>query len=165
MDWHERLLEMDDLPIILEWYNDEELHDIADVKPFKRYTIEELRKYWTEKLSRSYASYHVIVVEDKVIGRVGLKKKRSDDIYVMVYSILIGVSNLYSKGLGTEITNYFITKSFLDPDIQAVVLQVREGNKRAIRCYEKAGFKKTESYVENHLKMYEMQRVKEGKIV
>ncbi|MED1107999.1 GNAT family protein [Bacillus paramycoides] len=165
MDWHERLLEMDDLPIILEWYNDEELHDIADVKPFKRYTIEELRKYWTEKLSRSYASYHVIVVEDKVIGRVGLKKKRNDDIYVMVYSILIGVSKLYSKGLGTEITNYFITKSFLDPDIQAVVLQVREDNKRAIRCYEKAGFKKTESYVENHLKMYEMQRVKEGKIV
>ncbi|MGE6401437.1 GNAT family N-acetyltransferase [Bacillus cereus] len=165
MDWHERLLEMDDLPIILEWHNDEELHNIADVKPFKRYTIEELRKYWTEKLSRSYASYHVIVVEDEVIGRVGLKKKRNDDIYVMEYSILIGVSNLYSKGLGTEITNYFITKSFLDPDIQAVVLQVREDNKRAMRCYEKAGFKKTESYVENQLKMYEMQRVKECKIV
>lgn len=165
MDWHERLLEMDDLPIILEWYNDEELHNIADVKPFKRYTIEELRKYWTEKLSRSYASYHVIVVEDEVIGRVGLKKKRNDDIYVMEYSILIGVSNLYSKGLGTEITNYFITKSFLDPDIQPVVLQVREDNKRAMRCYEKAGFKKTESYVENHLKVYEMQRVKECKIV
>ncbi|OQR56849.1 GNAT family N-acetyltransferase [Bacillus sp. CDB3] len=165
MDWHERLLEMDDLPIILEWYNDEELHNIADVKPFKRYTIEELRKYWTEKLSRSYASYQVIVVEDEVIGRIGLKKKRNDDIYVMEYSILIGVSNLYSKGLGTEITNYFITKSFLDPDIKAVVLQVREDNKRAMRCYEKAGFKKTESYVENQLKMYEMQRVKECKIV
>ncbi|EJS54501.1 hypothetical protein ICG_02763 [Bacillus cereus BAG1X1-3] len=165
MYWHERLLEMDDLPIILEWYNDEELHNIADVKPFKRYTIEELQKYWTEKLSRSYASYHVIVVEDEVIGRVGLKKKRNDDIYVMEYSILIGVSNLYSKGLGTEITNYFIAKSFLDPDIQAVVLQVREDNKRAMRCYEKAGFKKIESYVENQLKMYEMQRVKECKIV
>ncbi|WP_439876380.1 GNAT family N-acetyltransferase [Bacillus mycoides] len=165
MDWHERLLGMDDLPIILEWYNDEELHNIADVRPFKRYTIEELRKYWTEKLSRSYASYHVIVVEDEVIGRVGLKKKRNDDIYVMEYSILIGVSNLYSKGLGTEITNYFINKSFLDPDIKAVVLQVREDNKRAMRCYEKAGFKKTESYVENQLKMYEMQRVKECKIV
>ncbi|EJR55008.1 hypothetical protein IIM_01948 [Bacillus cereus VD107] len=165
MDWHERLLEMDDLSIILEWYNDEELHNIADVKPFKRYTIEELRKYWNEKLSRPYASYHVIVVEDAVIGRVGLKKKRNDDIYVMEYSILIGVSNLYSKGLGTEITKYFITESFLDPDIQAVVLQVREDNKRAIRCFEKAGFKKTESYVENQLKMYEMQRVKECKIV
>ena len=60
----------------------------------------------------------------------------------MEYSILIGVSNLYSKGLGTEITKYFITKSFLDPDIQAVVLQVREDNKRAMRCYEKAGFEK-----------------------
>ncbi|CAH2463930.1 HD domain-containing protein [Bacillus mycoides] len=66
---------------------------------------------------------------------------------------------------GDWTAKYFITKSFLDPDIQAVVLQVREDNKRAIRCYEKAGFKKTESYVENHLKMYEMQRVKKCKIV
>lgn len=48
MNWKERLLELDDLPIILEWYNNEELHNIADVKPFKRYTIEELREYWNK---------------------------------------------------------------------------------------------------------------------
>ncbi|MBL3822097.1 GNAT family protein [Bacillus sp. BSL6] len=165
MDWKERLLEMDDLPVILEWYNDEKLHNIADIKPFKRYTIEELRQYWAEKLSRSHASYHVIVVKDEVIGRVGLKKTKYDDIYVMEYSILIGVSNLYSKGLGTEITKYFISKSFLDPDIEAVLLQVREDNKRAIRCYEKAGFEKVKSYVENEVKVYEMRRVKKDETV
>ncbi|AXK18769.1 GNAT family N-acetyltransferase [Bacillus sp. COPE52] len=165
MDWHERLLQIDDLSIILEWYNNKELHNIADVKSFKRYTIEELRQYWTEKLSRSYASYHVIVVEDEVIGRVGLKKKKCEDAYVMEYSILIGVSNLYSKGLGTEITKYFISKSFLDPDIEAVVLQVREDNKRAIRCYEKAGFKKEKSYIENQVKVYDMHRVKKEETI
>ncbi|MGG0254645.1 GNAT family protein [Bacillus toyonensis] len=165
MDWHERLLQIDDLSIILEWYNNEELQNIADVKSFKRYTIEELRQYWTEKLSRSYASYHVIVVEDEVIGRVGLKKKKYEDAYMMEYSILIGVSNLYSKGLRTEITKYFISKSFLDPDIEAVVLQVREGNKRAIRCYEKAGFKKEKSYIENQVKVYDMHRVKKGETI
>ncbi|MGE7881868.1 GNAT family N-acetyltransferase [Bacillus sp. NPDC094077] len=164
MDWKERLLELDDLPIILEWYNDEDLHNIADVRPFKRYTIEELRKYWTEKLSRSYASYHVIVVKGEVIGRVGLKKKKYDDAYAIEYSILIGASNLYSKGLGTEITKYFVTKSFLDTDIQAVVLQVREDNKRAIRCYEKAGFEKVKSYEENQMKVYDMHRVKKEEI-
>ncbi|QUW24169.1 GNAT family N-acetyltransferase [Bacillus cereus] len=165
MVWKERLLEMDDLPVILEWYNDEELHNIADIKPFKRYTIEEFREYWTEKLSRSYASYHVIVVKDEVIGRVGLKKTKYDDTYVMEYSILIGVSNLYSKGLGTEITKYFINKSFLDPDIEAVLLQVREDNKRAIRCYEKAGLKKIKSYIENEVKVYEMIKVKKEETV
>ncbi|EKS8351014.1 MAG TPA: N-acetyltransferase [Bacillus sp. (in: Bacteria)] len=164
MNWKERLLELDDLQIILEWYNDEELHNIADVKPFKRYTIEELREYWTKKLARSYASYHVIIVRDEVIGRVGLKKTKYDDTYVMEYSILIGVSNLYSKGLGTEITKYFISKSFLDSDIQAVVLQVREDNKRAIRCYEKAEFKKVKSYIENEVKVYDMHRIKNEKI-
>nr|WP_267255446.1 GNAT family protein [Bacillus thuringiensis] len=151
---------MDDLPIILEWYNDEELHNIADMKPFKRYTIEELREYWTKKLARSYASYHVIIVQDKVIGRVGLKKTKYKDTYVMEYSILIGVSNLYSKGIGTEVTKYFINKSFLDPDIQAVLLQVREDNKRAIRYYEKAGFKKIKSYIENEVKVFNMHRIK-----
>lgn len=35
MEWHERLLQIDDLSIILEWYNNEELHNIADVKSFK----------------------------------------------------------------------------------------------------------------------------------
>ncbi|MBZ3763432.1 GNAT family protein [Bacillus thuringiensis] len=164
MNWKERLLELDDLPIILEWYNNEELHNIADVKPFKRYTIEELREYWNKKLARSYASYHVIIVRDEVIGRVGLKKTKYDDTYVMEYSILIGVSNLYSKGLGTEITKYFISKSFLDSDIQAVVLQVREDNKRAIRCYEKAEFKKVKSYIENEVKVYDMHRIKNEKI-
>ncbi|MCU5173678.1 GNAT family N-acetyltransferase [Bacillus paranthracis] len=165
MEWKERLLEMDDLPVILEWYNDKKLHNIADIKPFKRYTIEEIRQYWAEKLSRSHASYHVIVVKDEVIGRVGLKKTKYDDIYVMEYSILIGVSNLYSKGLGTEITKYFISKSFLDPDIEAVLLQVREDNKRAIRCYEKAGFEKVKLYVENEVKVYEMRRVKKEETV
>ncbi|MEH7241665.1 GNAT family protein, partial [Bacillus sp. JJ269] len=103
-------------------------------------------------------------VRDEVIGRVGLKKTKYDDTYVMEYSILIGVSNLYSKGLGTEITKYFISKSFLDSDIQAVVLQVREDNKRAIRCYEKAEFKKVKSYIENEVKVYDMHRIKNEKI-
>lgn len=162
MEWKERLLELDDLSIILEWYNNEELHNIANVKSFKRYTIEELRQYWTEKLSRSYASYHVIVVQDEVIGRVGLKKKKHNEMYVMEYSILIGASNLYSKGIGTEVTKYFINKSFLDADIQAVVLQVKDDNKRAIRCYEKAGFIKIKSYLENKVKVYDMHKIKEG---
>lgn len=99
-------------------------------------------------------------MQDKVIGRVGLKKTKYKDTYVMEYSILIGVSNLYSKGIGTEVTKYFINKSFLDPDIQAVLLQVREDNKRAIRCYEKAGFKKIKSYIENEVKVFNMHRIK-----
>ena len=112
MEWKERLLEMDDLPVILEWYNDEKLHNIADIKPFKRYTIEELRQYWTEKLSRSHASYHVIVVKDEVIGRVGLKKTKYDDIYVMEYSILIGVSIYIQKGLERRLQSILLVNHF-----------------------------------------------------
>ncbi len=73
------------------------------------------------------------------------------------YSIVIGVSTLHSKGIGTEITKHFVAEAFLETDVIAVYLGVRTDNHRAKRCYEKAGFKVTSGYEENQVKMYEMR--------
>lgn len=153
MDWSVRRLEMKDVPILLAWYNNEELHYIANAKKFRPYTLEELTDYWREKLSRTHAKYYVILVDEKVIGRLGLKKKGNR----VEFSILIGVSTLYSKGLGTEVTRYFISEALREPDVSSVYLGVRADNLRAIRCYEKAGFQVTNDLYENHIKMYEMR--------
>jgi RimJ/RimL family protein N-acetyltransferase len=75
MNWSVRELEMKDVPILLDWYNNEDLHYIANAKKFKPYTLEQLTDYWREKLSRPNAKYYVILVEERVVGRVGLKKK------------------------------------------------------------------------------------------
>lgn len=157
MNWSVRLLEMSDLSILLDWYNNEELHYIANARPFRPYTYEQLADYWQAKLNRPNASYYVIQVEEQVVGRVSMKKREYKEGLEAEFTILIGTSNLFSKGLGTEITKYFIAEAFLDPDLQAVFLFVRADNSRAIRCYEKAGFQLTRSFYENDIKMFEMR--------
>lgn len=153
MNWSVRRLEMKDVPVLLDWYNNEELHYVANAKKYKPYSIEQLTEYWREKLSRHNAKYFVILKDEEVVGRVGLKKKDSS----VEYSILIGVSTLYSKGLGTQITKCFINEMLREPDVLTVYLGVRADNLRAIRCYEKAGFQIAKSYYENQIKMYEMR--------
>jgi RimJ/RimL family protein N-acetyltransferase len=88
---------------------------------------------------------------------VGLKKKVYEEGYRVEYSILIGESVHYSKGLGTKITRHFVTEAFLDPEVTAVNLAVREDNLRAIKCYEKARFQVTGFFFENDVKMLEMR--------
>jgi RimJ/RimL family protein N-acetyltransferase len=153
MNWSVRRLEMGDVPIILDWYNNEDLHYKANAKRFKPYTLEQLTDYWREKLSRPNAKYYVVLVDERVIGRVGLKKKGN----CVEFSILIGDAALYSKSLGTEVTRYFISGALREPDVTSIYLGVRADNLRAIRCYGKAGFQVTNEFYENHIKMYQME--------
>jgi RimJ/RimL family protein N-acetyltransferase len=152
MNWSVRRLEMGDVPIISDWYDNEDLHYIANAKTFKPFTLEQLTDYWREKLSRPNAKYYVILVEERVVGRVGLKKKGN----TVEFSILIGDAALYSKGLGTEVTRHFISEVLREPNISSVFLGVRADNLRAIRCYEKAGFQVRNEFYENQIKMYKM---------
>ncbi|WP_108670952.1 GNAT family N-acetyltransferase [Peribacillus acanthi] len=163
MNWSLRQMKLEDVPIFLEWYNDEELHNTANAKKFKPYSLEELTEYWREKLSRSNATYYSILLDDKVVGRAGLKKPKNDDETSVEFSIVIGVTTLHSKGLGTRVTENLVKEAFLEPENSAVFLGVRQDNKRAIRCYEKVGFQISKEYIENHVEMYEM-KVERNKI-
>ncbi|MBB6452315.1 RimJ/RimL family protein N-acetyltransferase [Salirhabdus euzebyi] len=154
MNWSIRELVIEDVPALLEWYNNEELHNTANAKEFKSYTLKQLNEYWKGKLARPNAKYFTIIVDEQVVGRVGLKQQKNKDIFE--YSILIGVQKLYSKGLGTEVTKYFVEKVFLDPNISSVYLEVRADNRRAIRCYEKVGFQISKTFEENKVTMYGM---------
>ena len=60
---------------------------------------------------------------------------------IFEYDIFIGESEYISKGLGTQIVNYvndYIYNNYL---CDCIVLRPFDRNKRAIRCYEKCGFK------------------------
>ena len=45
------------------------------------------------------------------------------------------------RGLGTEMVTAFVTRLFTDPAVTRVQTDPAPGNGRAIRCYEKAGFR------------------------
>jgi RimJ/RimL family protein N-acetyltransferase len=153
--WSYRLMKSEDIPSLLKWYNNQDLHETANAKPFHPYTLEELTEYWGKKLGRKNARYFAILLGITLIGRVSLKNlNRSTDIE---YSILIGDYSLYSKGLGTSITRQMLKEAFSDMNISNVQLNVRQDNSRAIRCYEKCGFKDIDSFLEDGVWMKKMQ--------
>nr|WP_123043590.1 GNAT family N-acetyltransferase [Cohnella candidum]AYQ75509.1 N-acetyltransferase [Cohnella candidum] len=154
MSWTYRPMQLEDVPNLLDWYNDPDLHVTANAKPFQSYTLKELTDYWKDKLGRPKYRYYAILSGNKLIGRVGLKPIRGTAS--VEYSVMIGESVLHSRGLGTEITRKMIEETFEDPLIESVYLTVREDNKRAIRCYEKCGFRYLGSFVENGVTMLEM---------
>ena len=56
--------------------------------------------------------------------------------------LFIGEEDYLDKGFGTEIVGEFCRFLFSDSKINRILIDPAIENKRAIRCYEKAGFKK-----------------------
>lgn len=61
-----------------------------------------------------------------------------------VYGIdqFIGFPNLFNKGIGTKMIRIFIEYISQDKDVDIIIVDPVVSNIRAIRCYEKCGFKK-----------------------
>ena len=78
--------------------------------------------------------------EDKLIGEIGLDVVTwpGGDAFV---GIGIGETEYWSKGYGTDVMNILLRFAFTEVNLQRVTLTVFEYNPRAIRSYEKAGFR------------------------
>jgi len=56
--------------------------------------------------------------------------------------IRIGAKSLWDQGLGTEAVTVLLFHAFRNMNLSRVYLRVYDDNHRAIRCYQKVGFKK-----------------------
>lgn len=154
--WNCRRITLDDVPALLEWYNDRALHEVANSRSFEPYTLDELVAYWKRKLSRDHARYYAIEVDGRLVGRTGLKETpKGGDI--VEYSILIGDRSLHARGLGTAVTKRMLDEAFADPKVQVVRLYVRRDNAKALRCYEKSGYRSVHTFTQNGVPMEMMQ--------
>jgi RimJ/RimL family protein N-acetyltransferase len=55
--------------------------------------------------------------------------------------IFIGNKNYWNKGYGTEALSLLLDYGFKALNLHNIMLRVYEFNERAIRCYQKTGFK------------------------
>lgn len=80
------------------------------------------------------------LAEDKLIGELGLEVVSwpGGDAFV---ALGIGEVEYWSKGYGTEAMNILLRFAFEEVNLRRVTLSVFEYNPRAIRSYEKAGFR------------------------
>lgn len=128
----------------LRWQRDSEFIRLADSDPV-HFSSEKKIKEWFEKQTEKgpqperYPFSIRTLAEDKLIGFFGM--------YVdLIHSearvgIGIGERDFWSKGYGTDIMNVCLRYAFLELGVQRVSLEVYEYNPRAVRSYEKAGFR------------------------
>ena len=78
--------------------------------------------------------------DDKLIGEIGLDVVNwpGRDAFV---GLGIGETEYWSKGYGTDVMNVLLRFAFTEINLRRVSLGVFEYNPRAIRSYEKAGFR------------------------
>lgn len=101
-------------------------------------------KWMEEEVSEmSPASYFFSIrtlADDKLIGELNLDvvNWNGRDAFV---GLGIGETEYWSKGYGTDIMNVLLRFAFTEINLQRVTLSVFEYNPRAIRSYEKAGFR------------------------
>jgi RimJ/RimL family protein N-acetyltransferase len=85
--------------------------------------------------------WFVIVHADAAIGTVWIEPGgRPDESTLGVY---LSHPSLFSRGLGAQAIRLAVDECRARQPAQVITLHVREGNARAIACYEKIGFATT----------------------
>ena len=123
-----------------EWINQEEvrqyLHNVVPIGELQE-------KKWLERLAEAKDEFCFAVhlkAGGEHVGNCGLH--RVDWVNrAAEYGIVIGEPNAQNKGYGTEVTKLVLRYAFEQLNLNRVQLRVYEYNARAVKCYEKAGYR------------------------
>jgi RimJ/RimL family protein N-acetyltransferase len=146
---HLRALEMDDLEIILKYWNNLEIRQyLSNQIPMSR----DAEQQWLEratKLDPWKDGGIILAIEDRstgqFLGTVSLfdisKQNRRAEFGIAIHN----PENL-GKGYGTDAALVMLWVAFHVLGLNSVYLTTLDMNKRGQRAYEKAGFRKTGVY-------------------
>ncbi|MDD4310307.1 MAG: GNAT family protein [Candidatus Cloacimonetes bacterium] len=131
---------MDDVEKYTEWLNDMELGQFLTHSSWVL-DMDKEREALRQLMNNS--SIFAIVEKDtnKVIGNCGLHEASNVHRHAEL-GIFIGEKTFWNQGIGLEATNLLLDFAFNVLNLHNVTLEVYSYNKRAIKCYEKIGFKK-----------------------
>lgn len=134
-----RAYEPADAATLLSWVNDADFREFLNL----RYPLARAQEVeWASRGGPTYAATHFAVehVETgELIGGVDLRTGEPADRTAEL-GISIGRKDLWDKGYGTDALLVACAFGFDDMDLARISLTVFDGNDRARRSYEKAGF-------------------------
>ena len=128
-------------PDVLRWYRDPE---VARLTRFQIGPVsdEEVRRFFQTRLLSPDAFAYAIrrADDDRLIGTTTLSALDADNGSVL-FHITIGERDSWSQGFGSEAIALMVGHAFDALGLHRVGLSVFEFNPRAIRAYEKVGFR------------------------
>lgn len=136
-------------PLFYKWWNDPVLRDLTS-ETEEKISQSEIDKILGRHLLNKDGFDFIITADKKPIGHILIQRKKNKKIFEIY--IAIGEKKYWNKGIGTEAMRracWWFFKNFLKE--KSIKLEVLVNNPRAIKCYEKVGFKKVRKI--HHQKM------------
>lgn len=131
----------EDIELFVKWLNDFEITDYLG-RSGNSITIEDEKEYMENiRNSKDAVQFAIVTLEEnKLLGIVSLERIDNINRYATL-GIFIGEKDYFSKGYGSEAIKLMLDYGFNYLNLHSINLNVMEFNHRAIRCYEKCGFK------------------------
>jgi RimJ/RimL family protein N-acetyltransferase len=126
------------------WNRNSEYVRLLDSSARPMFSPKATQKWMEKELAEMSPASHYFSIrtlaDDKLIGEIGLDviNWMSRDAFV---GLGIGEPEYWSKGYGSDVMNVLLRFAFTEVNLKRVTLTVFEYNPRAIRSYEKAGFR------------------------
>ncbi len=130
-----------DLSAVVRWYRDREIARLTryQARPMSQPEVE--RFFQIRMLAADALAYSIVELPDwRLIGFTTFSSLDGDNGSVM-FHITIGERDAWGRGMGTEATELMLGHAFERLGLHRVGLSVFSYNLRAIRAYEKAGFR------------------------
>ena len=133
-------IDPDDAHTFTEWVNDAEV--AASVGLTRRIINVTRERDALAKLVGEPYHFSIVALDgDRLIGNCGMRDVSAVD-RTGELGILIGDKRLWNRGFGTDAVRLLLRFAFLTLNLNNVNLNAHSFNQRAIRCYEKCGFKR-----------------------
>jgi UDP-4-amino-4,6-dideoxy-N-acetyl-beta-L-altrosamine N-acetyltransferase len=135
-----RAIEREDIPTFVRWLNDPEVRRYLEMYlPMSKAEEEQ----WFESYLKNDSSriFGIETGEGVFIGNIGLHdidwKNRS-----AVLGIVIAEKEYWGQGCGSDAIKALLRFAFDEMNLNRIHLSAFDFNERAIRCYEKCGFRR-----------------------
>jgi RimJ/RimL family protein N-acetyltransferase len=129
---------------LTRWRRDSEFNRLADSSPSPLRSSKATEKWLESEAEEAGTVLHLFTIrslaDDRLIGDISLYVANwsGRDAFV---GIAIGERELWGRGYGTDAMTTILRYAFTEINLRRVTLTVFEYNPRAIRSYEKAGFR------------------------
>lgn len=127
----------------VKWDRDTEQHRLADSDPAQLWSEKKIKEFMekrAENNSRSFRFSIRTLADDTLIGGVGLWLSSWTHAETWL-GISIGERDYWGRGYGSEAVGLAVQYAFLELNLRRVSLGLHAYNERALKAYEKVGFK------------------------
>ena len=135
-----RVLEKEDLPLIVDWFNDP--YFFGKFNPILQASKFDLEKSFENHHSSNYRSFLIVKKDSSKIGYINYFDVIWDGIGNLVTIAYSLIPTERGKGFGTEAAQLMVDFLFLSRNIPCIQATIHIDNVASQRVLEKVGFKK-----------------------